>query len=189
MSGQVIFNRGSQTNFEQLTEDPNALTVCNKVNGETDTDYSRLYLGNDLIGVGHVFSDNTDGLVPGPVPPSPSITNYEKSHFLREDGTWSVPTGVVYVAACQTNASVASKVANLQSYGTVNPDISLSDGLLVCVKFRYTNTVANPTLNLDSTGAYPIYNSYSTVVGTTPDTSWSANDYVILLFSTIEEVT
>lgn len=56
-----------------------------------------------------------------------------------------VPSGV-----CSTAGTSASKVAACANF-------SLANGAFVIVKFTNNNTVAKPTLNVNSTGAKPIY--------------------------------
>lgn len=59
--------------------------------------------------------------------------------------------GQMLYATCGTAAATAAKVATLAS-GT----LSLKKGATVCVKFTYATSVANPTLNVGSTGAKTI---------------------------------
>ena len=51
---------------------------------------------------------------------------------------------------CNTAGSTAAKVVNLSGFG-------LAIGSEISVKFRYTNTVENPTLKVGTLGAFPIY--------------------------------
>jgi len=76
---------------------------------------------------------------------------------------------------CDTNANVAAKTAQLSSF-------SLIVGATVRVKFTKTNTASNPTLNVNSTGAKPIYANTGSPVGTTPDTAWAAGEIVELVY-------
>lgn len=55
-------------------------------------------------------------------------------------------------AVCSTQGDTVAKTASILS-GTFN----LVEGAKVTVKFTYANTVANPTLNINSTGAKQIY--------------------------------
>ena len=52
---------------------------------------------------------------------------------------------------CSTAAGTAAKTAALSGF-------SLSTGAVVGIRFTYANTASNPTLNVNSTGAKPIYN-------------------------------
>lgn len=76
---------------------------------------------------------------------------------------------------CTTNANVAAKTAQLTSF-------SLNVGATVRVKFTKTNTASNPTLNVNNTGAKPIYANTGSPVGTTPDTAWAAGEIVELVY-------
>lgn len=51
---------------------------------------------------------------------------------------------------CETAAGTAAKVVSAG-------DFALETGAQVVVKFKYTNTAANPTLSVSSTTAKPIY--------------------------------
>ena len=56
-------------------------------------------------------------------------------------------------ATCGTAAATAAKVAAT----TPGSNFSLETGARITVKFTVTNTAANPTLNVNSTGAKAIY--------------------------------
>ena len=76
---------------------------------------------------------------------------------------------------CATDAATAAKVV-------VCPDFdALINGITIHVKFTYTNTAANPTLNVNSTGAKNIYRYGTTAVGTN-SISWSAGSIVSLTY-------
>ena len=66
---------------------------------------------------------------------------------------------------CSTGASTADKTASLEGF-------VLDTGASVKVKFTNTNTAANPTLNINSTGAKSIMQYGTTVAGTTATESW-----------------
>lgn len=67
-------------------------------------------------------------------------------------------TGLVY-GTCGTAAATAAKTVALTGF-------TLTTGLTVIVKFSYTNTAANPTLNVNSTGAKAIrYNNAAITAG------------------------
>lgn len=52
---------------------------------------------------------------------------------------------------CSTSAGTTAKTAAISGF-------TLNTGAVVGVKFSYANTAASPTLNINSTGAKPIYN-------------------------------
>lgn len=70
---------------------------------------------------------------------------------------------------CSTAAGTAAKVANLQ--GSSSNGFILATGVTIHVKFTYSNTNANPTLNVNGTGAKSIMRYGTTVVGASTATS------------------
>lgn len=64
---------------------------------------------------------------------------------VKFDGT----ADISHYGTCDTVASTAAKTVSLSNY-------SLSTGSRIVVKFTVTNTAANPTLNVNNTGAKPI---------------------------------
>ncbi len=74
-----------------------------------------------------------------------------------------------YYAVCSTAAATAEKAV------TVDDTFELVAGAQVTVKFTNANSVASPTLNVNGTGAKPIYRYGTTVVSTgTTTTGWVA---------------
>jgi len=67
---------------------------------------------------------------------------------------------------CQTDAATAAKVVDMTGF-------KLITGATIFVKFQYANSVANPTLNVNDTGAKIIYR-YGT---TRPSTNTSTNGW------------
>lgn len=57
-------------------------------------------------------------------------------------------------ATCSTAAATAAKVASIADGSST---FMLENGVRICVKFTYANTVSAPTLNVASTGAKAIY--------------------------------
>ena len=57
---------------------------------------------------------------------------------------------ITHFGTCSTEAATAEKVVSLAGF-------VLATGARITVKFTVTNTVASPTLNVNSTGAKPIY--------------------------------
>lgn len=74
-----------------------------------------------------------------------------------------------------TPAAVAAKSAVLANY-------VLAVGASAKVKFTYSNTAANPTLNINATGAKPIVQYGATPVGATPATSWSEGEVLEFVY-------
>lgn len=69
-------------------------------------------------------------------------------YSIIADGRWK--SSMVYYGTCSTAAGTAAKTVACTDY-------VLTTGSKVLVKFTNTNTAANPTLNVNSTGAKAIY--------------------------------
>lgn len=83
------------------------------------------------------------------------------------NGTTGLVGSTLY-GTCATAASTAAKVVTLAEFDT------LITGVTVHVKMTNSNTVADPTLNVNSTGAKAIKRYGSTAPGTAESTSWIA---------------
>lgn len=78
---------------------------------------------------------------------------------------------------CSTAAATAAKTV------TVGSTFSLVTGAQVTVKFTNENSVASPTLNVNSTGAKPIYRYGTTAASTSASTSgWRAGAVIHLTY-------
>lgn len=82
------------------------------------------------------------------------------------------PLASTLYGVCTTAGATAAKVVTCPDFDT------LLVGITIAVKFMYTNTAADPTLNVNDTGALPIYVSGTRAPGTTPLSSWTANSIV-----------
>jgi hypothetical protein len=80
--------------------------------------------------------------------------------------------------ACSTAAATAAKAVTLSDSMT----FTLATGASVFVKFTNSNTAANPTLNVNSTGAKAIYRYGTTIPGTVEANSWKAGSVVHLVY-------
>ena len=80
-------------------------------------------------------------------------------------------------ATCSTASGTAAKAATVQG----KTGFTLSQGATVCVKFTAASTDDVPTLNVDSTGAKPIYYNGSAVSASSPF-RWSANTVVTFVY-------
>lgn len=76
------------------------------------------------------------------------LVNSRTIDGISFDGT----TNVTRYATCSTAAGTKAKTANVTA-----GSFSLATGAQVTVKFTYANTVAAPTLNINSSGAKAIY--------------------------------
>lgn len=84
----------------------------------------------------------------------------------------NIPYGV-----CSTAGGTVAKAV------TVNKsDFALVEGVQVAVKFTYANTIANPTLNVNDTGAKAIKRYGTTAPSTSAASSWQANSVLLLTY-------
>lgn len=79
--------------------------------------------------------------------------------------------GALY-GTCDTAAATAAKVVTLAAFD------SLETGVTIRVKFTYSNTASNATMNVNSTGAKNLCRYGTTRVGTTERASWKAGAVV-----------
>lgn len=83
----------------------------------------------------------------------------------------------LYYGECSTAGGTAAKEV------TVTPSISsLQTGTIVNVKFTNANAIADPTLNVNGTGAKAIRRYGTTAPSTSAGTSWNAGSVVALLY-------
>jgi len=78
--------------------------------------------------------------------------------------SYAAAAGSVAYGTCSTVAATAEKVVTIQ--GDYTSNWSLQVGAIIGVKFTYTNTASNVTLNVNSTGAKSIYYSGSVYTST-----------------------
>lgn len=113
-----------------------------------ETDTGAMYV-DDLIDGTEVripVSDPTKLPLTGTAASATKLATARSIDGVSFDGT----ADIVHYAICATAATTAAKDANV-------PGFSLISGAEVTIKFTQTNTAANPTLNVSSTGAKPIY--------------------------------
>lgn len=84
--------------------------------------------------------------------------------------------GSTLYGTCSTAAGTVAKVGTLANFD------QLITGVTVHLKFTNSNTAANPTLNINGTGAKPIVRYGTTAVGNTATTSWYAGSIVSLTY-------
>ena len=80
---------------------------------------------------------------------------------------------ITHYASCSTPAATAAKVVTLSNF-------TLAAGAVVTVRFTYANTAANPTLNVNGTGAKPIHAQNAALAN---NYYWSAYDIVTFVYS------
>ena len=77
---------------------------------------------------------------------------------------------------CQTAADTAAKVVDMTGF-------TLTTGATIFVKFQYANSVASPTLNVNGTGAKPMYRYGTTAMSTSTTTNgWAAGAVLPLTY-------
>ena len=96
----------------------------------------------------------------------PSNTEYWQ---IMAQGTSSASVAGNYYAECDTSASTPAKVITVPA----TEYFVLQVGDIVNVKFTYTNTATNPTLNINNTGNKPIVYDTSAV---TTDNLWAGGE-------------
>ena len=83
-------------------------------------------------------------------------------------------------AVCSISATTPAKTASILNVDTTG--FKLLKGVTIHVQFVYTNEAADPTLNINSTGAKPIKYHSGAVPGITPETSWYAGEVVTFTY-------
>ncbi|MBO5752466.1 MAG: hypothetical protein J6S69_02080, partial [Proteobacteria bacterium] len=82
---------------------------------------------------------------------------------------------ITHYGTCSTSAATAAKVVSLSGF-------TLATGARIAVKFTYSNTASNPTLNVNGTGGKAILRYGTNYVGTTKYLSWMANSIVEFVY-------
>lgn len=91
---------------------------------------------------------------------------------------------------CTTAAATVAKEVSLYTGNSTTADGTWSandlfHGLTITVRFQYANTASSPTLNVNGTGAKPIYRYGTTVPGTSAAASWNAQGIVTFTYDTL----
>lgn len=115
------------------------------------------------IGLGNV--DNTPDSEKSVLSAS-TLTNTRQLDGISFNGNGNI----VRYGVCDTAAATAAKVVSVNSGSNFN----LVLGATIFVKFTNTNTIANPTLNVNNTGAIPIKLYGTTAASTSTNSSWYA---------------
>jgi len=90
-------------------------------------------------------------------------------------GTEYLMTSSLY-GKCTTAADVAAKVVGLSDFTT------LINGATIAIRFTNTNEAANPTLNVNGTGAKSILTNNNNRPGVKPPCSWVAGSVVEFVY-------
>ena len=179
--GTQVYNAGTRNSDGTITVelDAQVLAVEGLVRADVSTAYS-----------GQILSSANFCIRVEPVPMGSGITS--TSEFLQlteliEDASQyqtsiaelreDVDTRTAY-ATCSTGASTAAKVATISGTST----FVLETGSRIAVKFTNSNTAANPTLNVNSTGAKSIKRYGTTADGTNSMYSWTAGQVIEFVY-------
>ena len=95
---------------------------------------------------------------------------------IETEGGALHPIAASLYGVCSVGANQVGKTVNLPNFDTLLP------GVMVQVKFTNGNTATNPTMNVNTTGAYPIYLKGTSAPGVTEETSWAAQTIVTFVF-------
>ena len=99
--------------------------------------------------------------------------------FININGA-DYPIASTLYKECTTYEGDSPKIVSFADFDTLLP------GVMVAVKFTYSNTATNPQLKVGTTEAKTIYvdgaSSPGSPVGTTPATSWSAGSLVLFVY-------
>jgi len=91
------------------------------------------------------------------------------------------PMASTLFGVCESAASTAGKSVALTNFD------ALLDGVVIAVKFTYGNTAANPTLNINGTGARAIMLSETQAAGAAEVLSWPAGSVQILTYEKLSD--
>ena len=86
------------------------------------------------------------------------------------------PVAASAMGTCSTPSATAAKIVTFEAF------TNLMDGVSIRVLFRYSNTAANPTLDVNGTGPLPIYRYGTTAPGQSAKTSWQAGAVISLTY-------
>lgn len=87
------------------------------------------------------------------------------------------PKGIFFYGTCGTARATARKVCN-----DADQTFQLYEGVLVFIKFTNANGKANPTLNINGTGAIAIKRYGTTAPSTSRASSWNAGSVVAFIY-------
>ena len=87
------------------------------------------------------------------------------------------PKGIFFYGTCATARATARKVVS-----DADQTFQLYEGVLVFIKFTNANGKANPTLNINGTGAHAIRRYGTTAPSTSRASSWNAGSVVALIY-------
>ncbi len=105
--------------------------------------------GSSAVAIPEANTDNA-GLMPA------SMYNRMKTIQSIDGVNFNGTESISHYAVCSTSGATAAKAVTITGF-------KLTAGARVTVRFNYANTATNPTLNVNATGAKPIYYRNSTI--------------------------
>ena len=91
------------------------------------------------------------------------------------------PMASTLFGVCGSQAGTSAKSVDLTNFD------ALLDGVVIAIKFTNGNTAANPTLNINGTGARPIMLTETQAAGANGDLSWPAGCVQILAYEKVTD--
>lgn len=162
----------SGVTLHNLSKNNEALKVTVDVPSEANWLFFYLSNQSDVINDGNIKverGNKATDWTPAPEDVDADITAVQDN--LNATRTW--------YATCPTASGTAAKVATITPATT---DFALAAGVMVAVKFDAANGVANPTLDVNGTGAKAIKRYGTTAPSTSAATSWAAGSTVTLTY-------
>lgn len=174
---QFLTNNGVKSNWHSLTASDistalgyvpgTGSNILTAVKGAAETEYQtgNVNITPQKIGLGKV--DNTKDSEKSVL----SASKLQAAHNI--DGIpFNGSSNVIHYGICTTSAAIANKTASCTGF-------TLVTGASLKIKFTQTNTAANPTLNINNTGAKPIM-----YVGTKPVTAnmWCEGEIIDIIY-------
>ena len=173
ISANGLMSSTDKAKLDGIAEKANAYslpTATNSVLGGVKT-------GSNITNSSGTISLTKDNVTSalGYTPPKTDTTYPEATSSVAglmsvEDKRKLNTTNIAY-ATCSTAAATAAKVATISD----NYYWTLTVGAIVCVKYTYSNSASNCTLNVNNTGAKSFYYSTGVYTGTNTDVCGYAN--------------
>ena len=143
------------------------------VESDTENGVFRIKIGDGVTtyeNLSYAMSGNSYDIKFDPGVSGLSSTNVDGAiKEIKEDIEMFTANGLYY-GSCDTAAATAAKVVTISNQG-----FGLSVGTVITVKFTYTNTASNCTINVNNTGAKPIYYDASVYTGSDKEICGKAN--------------
>ena len=151
------------------------------VEDDTENEIFRLKIGDGTTtyeNLPYAISGDSFDLKFNPASSGLTSTNVEsaiKELKLEEDATMFTANG--FYGTCATTGSTAAKVATVADQG-----FALRVGVTATIKYTYDNTASNCTININNTGAFPIYYDNAAYTGSDIDKCGGANKNITYIF-------